>query len=400
MVGLGAATLLQPKMLFAQSTQPIKVGALLPITGAGSPYGTGILETILAATKLVNEAGGVAGRQIEIIVEDDQTNPQAGVLAAKKLIEVNRVSAIIGGWSSSVSMSVMPMTNEANIPFFYASTAPDLSFPTVNTKKLGYRFQGPASRFGNAFAAICEKEGFKRAAVMAFNNGSAVGIADSFEKAWKERGNDVVARVIYEPAQTSYRAELQQVLAAQPDVIVTGSYLTDTSIILKDWYQSGASNKWIMPTWAVSSELIGSLGNEVVEGIYSVSGVSNLGSDAFKTYDEAYRAAMGVSGDTNIDAAQNWDMLNVLALAIEAANGDDGPAFHSKIREVSGTPGTVVTSFAEGRDILRQGGQIDYEGASSSVNFEETNDVSTDFAVSRIENGVITRQYTLSAQTL
>lgn len=380
---------------FAQSSETFRLGILTPMTGAGSTFGPGIAKAATAAAEAINQQGGAGGRRFEVFAEDDQTQPQAGVLAAKKLIDVNKVRAIVGGWSSSVTMSVLPLTTEADVIYVHVSTAPDLSFPQNNKKWLGFRFQGPASLYGAAYAEVCAREGFKRVAVMAFNNGSAVGIAEAFDKAWSARGNKVVERVVYEPNQTSYRAELQKILAAKPDCVVTGSYLTDTTIILKDWYQSGATNKWLGPSWAINSDLVKALGPEASEGVMSIITVPNEGAASWKAFDETYRKVMGAPGDTNKDAAMNWDAINVIALALEAGKGADGVALAKNIKAVTGPKGIKVTSFAEGRDLLRKGETINYEGASSAVDFDDKNDVNSGYALETIAKGKFVRKYVL-----
>src|SRR5207253_308254 len=80
---------------------PFRIGALTPITGAGKPFGAGMQAAIRLAADAVNRAGGAAGRPLEVIAEDDQTAPAHAVLAAKKLIEVDKVQAIVGTWASS-----------------------------------------------------------------------------------------------------------------------------------------------------------------------------------------------------------------------------------------------------------------------------------------------------------
>lgn len=387
---------LMPSLTFAQDTSAFRIGALNPITGAGGPYGTGMQKSIAAAAEVVNAAGGAAGRMFEVFAEDTQTQPQAAVLAAKKLIEVNKVQAVLGTWSSGVSLAVLPLTSEANIPLFHCSGAPALSVAPANEKKLGYRFQATNDRFGRAFAEIATKEGFKRPATMAFNNASGIGNTEGFEKAWKAKGGEIVASVIYEPAQPSYRAELQKILDAKPDVIVMGSYIADTTIILREWYQTGEENKFIMPAWAGNPELIEALGPDVVEGIISVDSISNEGSPAFAAFDAAYQSAVGQPGLTNVYAAMTWDMVIVLALAMEAAGpGADIAAINAKIRDVANPDGKQVSSFAEGKEALKSG-PINYEGASSVLDFDEFGDVTPDFAASFIRSGEIKREYVVT----
>lgn len=391
---VAAIPLLAPRAVRAQQGQPFRLGLLLPLTGAGSPYGPGVLKTVAAAVEAINAAGGAGGRRIEIFSEDDQTQPQAGVLAAKKLIEVNKVGAIIGGWSTGVCMSVLPLCNDADIPFVYSATSPDLSKPAVNGKWLGFRMQAPSPRYGLAFAEICAREGARRVALMANNNGSSIGIVDSFEKAWAAKGGTVLEKVIYEPNQASYRAELGRVMAARPDVVVAGSYLPDATVILKDWYQSGATNKWVLNSWALNDDLVKAIGGDASEELISVGPVMNVRASAFKAYDDVYRKVMGTAGTNNVDAAMNWDAITLLALALEAGAAD-GLDLARRFRAAANGPGKAVSSFAEGRDALRRGETVRYEGASSSAGFNDTNDAATGYLVSKVEKGRFVTKYVL-----
>jgi branched-chain amino acid transport system substrate-binding protein len=391
---VGAATALigAPSILRAQGQDTYRIGALCPVTGSGSPFGSGMQKMVISAAEAVNAAGGAAGRKIEVVSEDTQTSPQAAVLAAKKLVDVNKVQAVLGTWSSGVSLAVVPLTNGANIILMNTSGAPALSVPPANAKGLSYRFQATNDRFGRAFAEICEKEGFKRPATMAFNNASGIGNTEGFRKAWEAKGHKVVESVVYEPNQPTYRSELQKVLAANPDVIVTGSYLADTTIIMREWYQSGQPVKWVMPGWAASPDLVKAVGPDVVEGVISVDSISNENAPSYKAYDEAYRKAMGQPGQSNVYAAMTWDMVHVLALAIEAANSTDTAAVNAKIREVSNPPGQQVHTCAEAKEALKKG-KINFEGASSVLDFDQYGDVTPDFGVFFIEGGRLNRRY-------
>ena len=391
-VGAVTALIGAPSILRAQGQGTFRIGALCPVTGSGSPFGSGMQKMIIAAAEAVNAGGGAAGRKIEIVSEDTQTSPQAAVLAAKKLIDVNKVQAVLGTWSSGVSLAVVPLTNDANIILMNTSGAPALSVPPANAKGLSYRFQATNDRFGRAFAEICEKEGFKRPATMAFNNASGIGNTEGFRKAWEAKGHKVVESVVYEPSQPTYRSELQKVLAANPDVIVTGSYLADTTIIMREWYQSGEPVKWVMPGWAASPDLVKAVGPDVVEGIISVDSVSNENAPSYKAYDEAYRKATGQPGQSNVYAAMTWDMVHALALAIEAANSTDTAAINAKIREVSNPAGQQVYTYAEAKEALKKG-KINFEGASSVLDFDQYGDVTPDFGVFFIEGGQLNRRY-------
>ena len=393
LLAAGAAAGLLPATGRAQTNTPFRIGALPPISGSGSPYGTGMQKMIAAVIDQVNAAGGAAGRKLELYTEDTQTQPQSAVLAAKKLIEVNHVEAMIGIWSSGESLAVIPMTNAADMILMNTSGAPALSGPPANAKGLSFRFQATNPQFGQAFVEVCKREGFKRPATMAFNNASGIGNADGFKAAWEKLGNTVVAAVVYEPNQTSYAGELDKILAAKPDVIVTGSYIPDTTIILRNWYETGATNKWILPGWAGNPELIKAVGPEATEGVFSVESVSNVGSSAYKAYDAAYQKAMGVSGEGNTYAAMAYDEAVLIALAVEAAGpGATRDAINAQVRKVAGPGGTEVGSFVEGREALKKG-KIHYVGASSSLDFDKFGDVAPDFSVSVVTSGKLVRKY-------
>lgn len=380
-----------PRFVFAQAPGAFRIGSVCPVSGGGSSYGSGMQKAIEIAVAEVNAAGGAGGRKLELFSEDGQTKPEAAVLAAKKLIEVNKVQAILGTWSSGVTLAVMPLTDSANIIQMNTSGAPAIS--TLDTKDLVWRFQATNDQIGAAFAAAAERRGFKRPATMAFNNASGIGNTEGFKKVWEKKGGKVLAHIVYEPNRPSYRTELQQVLAAKPDVIVTGSYLPDSTIILREWYQTGQDVKWIMPAWAANADLVKALGNQVTEGVIAVDAISNEAAASYKQLDTEYQKAMGKPVSTNVYAAMTYDMVISLALAMEAAGPNATVAqVNAKIRDVANPPGTKVFSFAEGKKLLAQKQKVNYEGASSRLDFDKFGDVTPDFAMYVVEKGQFVRK--------
>src|SRR6266852_5159526 len=109
---VAAAGVVAPSILRAQAA-PLALGVLTPLTGAGGFDGPRMLKAMQAVGREVNAAGGLIGRQIELIVEDDQTNPEAAVRAARKLIDVSKVPVIMGTWASAVTSAVAPVCWES-----------------------------------------------------------------------------------------------------------------------------------------------------------------------------------------------------------------------------------------------------------------------------------------------
>src|SRR5687767_4535690 len=110
-VALAVAAAL-PARARAQSG-PIRLGTLTPLTGAGGPYGPSMVKAMAGVVEQVNAAGGVQGRSVQLVTEDGQTNPEAAVRAARKLIDVDKVAAIMGTWASAVTTAVAPLCWES-----------------------------------------------------------------------------------------------------------------------------------------------------------------------------------------------------------------------------------------------------------------------------------------------
>jgi len=388
---LGTGGAFFPNLITAQgSSGVLRIGALNSITGSGASYGAGMQKIIIAMAEHVNQLGGAGGRMLEVFAEDDQTKPEVAVLAAKKLLDVNKAGAILGTFSSGVTLAVMPLTDAANAILMNTSGAPLIS--ERNTKGFSWRFEATNDRYGRAFAQATKNNGFTRPATMAFNNASGLSNTQGFRTAWEAAGGKVVESVVYEPNRPSYRSEVQKIIEAAPDVVVMGSYLQDTTIILREWYQTGYDLRWIMPNWAGNDALIKALGKDVCEGVLTVGTISNEGSPALENFNILYQKLTGNPGSTNSYAAMCYDMVVVLALAMEAA-GPNASTTHinAKIRDVASRGGTIVHSFEEGREKLKSG-KISYEGASSRLHFDARGDASPDFGINLIKNGIIERQ--------
>ena len=379
----------------AAAAEPFKIGALNPITGGGSPYGTGMQKSIIFAAEEVNEAGGAAGRLFKVFAEDDETNADAGVRAAKKLIGVNNVDAVIGLWSSPVGLAIMPFLMDENKIFMNTSGA--TAFTRERKKDLEWRFQPDSFHWGYAYANTAKAVGAKRAATMALNNPSAVDGIDGFTKRWKEWGQEVVARVVYEPNRVSYRSELQAVLASKPDIIVLHSFLPDTTILLREWFEMGGTNRWVISGFGANPQLVSALGADVTQGILSIAPTPDESSPAFKRFAQKYKAVVGKDVGDNNYAAGCYDMVIVLALAIELSGASaDNLKIVSNIRKVANEPGTKVSSFAEGKKLIQAGQKIVYQGAFGILNFDESGDPSPGFVVSEIVKGKFEKRWTFS----
>lgn len=367
----------------AQGGDTLRIGALNPVTGSGSPYGGGMQKAIIMAAGEVNAAGGVVGRKIEIFAEDSETSPEAGVLAAKKLIDVNKVQALLGTWSSGVTAAVMPLTDAAGI--LHATNAGASNI--VSSKGLMFRYSALSVEVGVSLGTMIAKRGFSRLATMAINNPSGREITAGARTGWEKSGKHLVADVVYEANLPSYRSEIQKVLSANPDAIALGGYLSDFTVILRETRQAGSNVKFFVPAWTVNEKLIEALGAAAMEGVMTYDYVAALDSEAFKTFAVKFKNATAIDPTGNYYACCAYDMMVVVALAAEAASGKGGLA--GSMRTVANPPGIVVNDVAHGLQLLREGKKINYEGVSGSNDFDAIGNVKPLFKLSEIRNGKI-----------
>lgn len=384
---IGAIGIASSIPIRASAADPIRIGALNPVTGAGSPYGSSMQKAILFSAQDVNAAGGAAGRMFEVISEDSETSPAAGFLAAKKLVEINEVRAVLGTWSSAVTLAVAPMLDSAGI--IHMTNAGTSALAQANKAGLIFRFSAPSERTGVSLAQGAIAQGFKRIAIMGINNASGREVAEGARKALEAAGVEVVSEVIYQPDQPSYRSEIQQAVVGKPEVLILGSFLPDMTIIVREAIQSGANVKFMAPAWAVTPKLIEAIGPGS-EGIMSADYVSAHGTPAYSAFAKRFEDAVGSDPSGNYYASCAYDMVQSLALAFEAAGGsDDNTVIANALREVSSPPGQTVSSFAEGKRLLKEGEKINYEGASGPLDFDDKGDVEALFKLSVVSNGEV-----------
>ena len=381
---LGTLAVASPRSLGARAEE-IRMGTSLSITRAGSIFGPGMQKAMAYAAADINALGGIlGGRKIRLFSEDTQSEPDAAVRAAKKLIEVNNVETVLGTWSSGVTMAIAPIIMQGKVVNMNVSGTTDLR--DMKKDEWIWPVGGSNISYGNMMGNYAVKQGYKKASFMAFNNPSGITLGEEFKRVFEEAGGTCEV-IIYNPNQPSYRAELTRALAGQPEVIALGSYLPDTTILLKEWYVMDEPVKWIGPIWAVSPALIEAVGKEASEGIVSIGAVPNMDSPAYERFRERYEAEMKQKVLANPFAAVAYDMLATCALAMEAAKSSSAEQFRTKIRDVSSPEGKKVFDLEEAFKLIRAGETIDYEGVGGNMNFDETGEARPYFASWVAKNG-------------
>jgi branched-chain amino acid transport system substrate-binding protein len=369
----------------AQSKEPIPIGTLCPLTGAGGAYGPDMQKAIVAVAERINASGGIHGRPVQLFHEDSQTNPEAAVRAARKLIDVNKVIALMSTFASAVTLAVKPLAVEAKVFYFSVSGADAITEGNHG----GYiaRTQPNTKLQGHVYAKwVLTRKEFKRVAYMALQTPFAVPFGDNFMGTLKSGGVGISDNLIYEDKKPSYRSEITRVLATNPDLIMIEGYTPDTVVIAKELYRAAYKGAVLGPAFAVNAKFVEGAGPEVAEGVWAIDPAPSFDAPAYKQF-----AAAVPQADKNPYAPQSWDHLTMVGLALAAGRGEvSGAVVKDNLRSISNPPGTVVTSYEEGARLLRDGKKINYEGASGSCDFDAQGDIlSRPFGVYQVRKGKI-----------
>jgi branched-chain amino acid transport system substrate-binding protein len=372
-----------PAILSAQSKEPIPIGTLCPLTGAGGSYGPDMQRSVVAVVERINKAGGVHGRSIQLFHEDDQTNAETAVRAARKLIDVNRVVAIVSTWASAVTLAIKPLCIEAKVFVIGVSGADSVT----QGEHKGYiaRTQPNTQLQGSMYAKFTlTKKEWKRVAYLALQTPYAQSFGDAFTGALKAGGVTITDSLVYEDKKPSYRSEVTRILATNPDLIMLEGYTPDSVVMAKDIYRAAYKGAILAPTFAVNAKFIEGVGADVAEGIWNMDRAPLFDSPAYKEFSAAVPR-----GDQSPYAPQAWDQMTLVALALAAAKGEaSGTIIKDNLRTVSNPPGAVVYSFAAGAKLLHEGKKINYEGASGSCDFDPIGDIlSAPFSVQQVRKG-------------
>lgn len=360
---------------------PIKIGTLTPLTGAGGPYGPVMVKAVKAVIDEVNAAGGVLGRKVELISEDDQTNPEAGVRAARKLIDVDKVSAILGTWASSVTTAVAPLCWESKT--FLATVSGADSITQLPHQGYLIRTQPNTTLQGRKFGEFCIAEKAKRVFFLSPQTPFAKSQFDNITEAVKKAGGET-GSLIYDDKKPAYRSEIDEVLRFKPDAIIFGGYTPDTAVMLKDAYRAGYGGLKVAFGYAVNQKLVESVPAEVVDKTFTIAPSPAEGS-------KAYARLVKMIGVASPDpyTTQVYDQINLILMAIAIAGDTSGTAIKDAVRKISQAQGGAkVDNAIDGLKAIAAKQPVDYDGASGPCDFTETGDIADcQFRYEQVQGG-------------
>ncbi|HEY9639396.1 MAG TPA: ABC transporter substrate-binding protein, partial [Coleofasciculaceae cyanobacterium] len=342
----------------------LKIGTLLPITGDLAQYGTTMQDSAALLIETVNACQGVLGKPVQLISEDDQTDPSAGAAGMTKLTEVDKVAGVVGAAGSAVSMAAVDIAvRNQVVEISPSSTSPDFTTRADKGDFKGFWFRtAPPDTFqGDALAQLAQQQGAKKVAILAINNDYGNGLIQSFIPAFKKLGGTVTnesSPTKYAPDASTFDSELRAAFSGQPDAVLLVAYPETGSLVLKAAFEQGLLNgkTKILLSDGMKTDKLAELAGKA-DGKFIAAGVvgtaPSAGGPAIAQFTQVYKTKFNRA--PNVYDPNTYDAAAVLVLAAEAAKSTSGAAVKDKISEVANAPGEQVSDVCKALQLVRQG---------------------------------------------
>ena len=354
--------------------EPLKIGLLMSFSGPSADRSEWRERGFLLAVKHVNEAGGVFGVDVETARGDTGTNSETAVAEARRLVETEGVHAIVGPSSSANSL---PVAERVTGPSGVVNISPSASSPQLTNADDGdffFRLVLADTAQGPILARVTRERGFENVGVMYQDDAYGRGLAESFGAAWTGR----ISLAAVERDQDSYLPALAETAADGAQALVIIASGPDAETMVRESLDNGLYDQFTFGDAARSPNLVRNIGGDRLGGMYGTAGTSAPGSESAAAWERSF---LDEHGELPAFAyvKETYDAVIAIALAAEAAGAADSAAIRDRLRSVASAPGERTLAgpdgVAEALRIVRDGGEIDYEGAASTLDWDENGDL-------------------------
>jgi branched-chain amino acid transport system substrate-binding protein len=350
----------------------IVVGHVASMTGDTATFGRSADQGMRMAIEKINAGGGVLGRPIELVTEDDRSVTEEARTAAQKLIQRDQVVALLGEVASSRSLAAAPEAQRARVPMI----SPGSTNPKV-TEVGDYIFRAcfidPFQGAVMARFAVEELSAKRVAILFDFKQDYSVGLAEFFRATAQKLGAEIVADERYTSGDIEFRAQLTTIRAAKPDAIFVPGYYTELGLIAKQARELGIDVPLLGGDGWDSEKTI-EIGGPAVEGYYfSTHYAADSDSPRVQAFVAEFQSKYGGTPDGM--AALGYDTAMILADALTRAGSTDGAALRDAIAATTG-----------------------FEAVSGTISMDAQRNARKDAVVLKIEGGKFRYHRTVSAE--
>jgi len=375
----------------------VTIGSVMALTGSLGVLGQAIAQGAQLAVSDLNAAGGVNGCTVKLSLSDDQTQANVGVDAAKKLVDVQHVPAIVGALSSGITTAVLTSVTAPSkvILISPASTSPTLTDLGKQGKTGGYFFRtAPSDALQSvAIAKVAMDNDINKVAVLYLNNAYGQGLADAFNTAFTKLGGTVTQSVVYNPDQPSYRAEVSKALRGGPQALFLIGYPGDGTTIAREWVASGGPQTWLLPDGLEDQHFVDDVGAQYFKTVYGTASGSTT-TPSLQTFRKEFQDKYG-KVPTQAYVTNAYDATVIVGLAMEYAHTTtDTAAIRDAMRKVTDPNGQKVyagvNELEAAHGLMKLGTTVQYIGAVGPIHFDQYGDIAGPYNLWTVKDGSVT----------
>ncbi len=316
----------------AGSSGPIVLGMVTPLSGSSSAIGPYMQNGAQLAVDEINADGGVLGRDLELVVEDEACDPKTAVAAANKLL-TEGVVVSVGGYCSGATLPTLPIFNKANVPMVIpAANSDDLVNQNLDNVFL---INGTGTQQAAAALQYIEKSEMQRVALMDDNTSYSTNIADLTADLLDESGGPELAeKQSVTAGESDYSANVNAVVATNPDLVYWTGYYQEGGLIIRQLRQAGYQGDIMVADGSVDKQLLAIAGEQNADGVLATMTQTPDTIPGAEQWISDYKDQFGE--DPGPYSTQSYDAVRVAAEAIKQADSTDGGDIITALEEIDG----------------------------------------------------------------
>jgi branched-chain amino acid transport system substrate-binding protein len=348
---------------------PYEIGMVNSLTGSLSAFGQRNERGMELALQAVDDAGGIRGRPLNVIVEDSSSQAQTGVSAAQKLVNQDQVPFVIGAVGSGVSLAIYESVIQSTdvVQLSQNSTSPDLTdFPGL------LRMSPTGSTQSTALTQIIADDGYDSVAVAWVNNDYGQGLRDTFVEQWE---GEVAYDSPHDQGQSSYSSVVSSMADSGADAWLFITYQPEFTTMAQEAFSNGYEAQFYGADSVAGPDVLASTPEGSLQGMKIVTPSAAIDQENYQNFASQFEDAYG-------EAPTSWsafayDCVITASLSIATADEFTGAALQETVRDVTRPEGEEVFTFAEAMEVLGEDGSasdINYQGVSGPIDFDENGD--------------------------
>jgi branched-chain amino acid transport system substrate-binding protein len=362
----------------APAAADVKIGFLAGFTGPLKSLAPGMYKGAKLAAKQINNQGGTLDGQNIIVPSGDSTcsDITAAVDAATLLVQDEKVLAIVGPLCSGAAIAVY---KNVTIPAGITAVSPSATSPAITSLDDGdlvFRTSPSDVYQGNIMARLLLSKGIKHIVITYVNNDWGKGISAELSKAFEASGGKVSGNMAHEEGKTDYSDVIRSLSSPGVGTLVVLAYANGSGLtVLRQAVESGAFEQFVGGDGMASNTLIAAIGSDKLRGmiVTKPGAPDTTGARVFNKY--AWADNLNPAGAF---VGQSYDAAFLLALAIEKNGKAERAGIAQALRAVATPPGEVILpgEWAKAKALIKAGKEVNYEGATGSLDFDVAGDVS------------------------